>query len=247
MIEDLYKKKVIRDYLSLFSENKWKKLIPLTLEHGILNLQNKTNITSLSLDHIYQMNETIRNEIENKNKPEKEHAQHEGRTMTETSNVVRSKSKEIRPSSKWRKGDAEVFKKKEKKDKKNVEETSSLNSDIYPKWWGSKAPKYDVISYNSENSNMTQEIGNTVQTEIKQAYEETKNEKNDKNNRKKERKENIKKKENKKSTYDIYVKRAEKPLRTELKVRSIKNRKSSLKLKTTLKEIGKCIISKSKT
>jgi len=219
MIEDLYKRKAIRDYLSLFSENKWKKLIPLTLEHGILNLQNKTNITTLSLDDISQMNEMIRTELENKNKPEKEHAQHEGRTTTETSNVVRSKSKEIRPSSKWRKGDAEVFKKKEKKEKKIVEETSSLNSDIYPKWWGSKAPKYDVISYNSENSNMTQEIANTVQTEMKQAYEETKNEKNDKNNRKKEKKDNIKKKDSKKSTFDIYVKRAEKPLRTELKVR----------------------------
>lgn len=217
MIEDLYKKKAIRDYLSLFSESKWKKLIPLTLEHGILHLQKKTNITCLSLDDISQMNDSIRSKLESKNKPEKDVSQYEGRTVTESSNVVRSKSKEMRPSSKWRKGDSEIFKKKEKKEKKNVDETSSLNSDIYPKWWGSKAPQYNVNTYKSETSNCTQEIGNTVQTETKQVYEESKN---DKNIKKKERKDNFKKKDSKKSTNDIYVKRAEKPLKSELKVSS---------------------------
>ena len=52
MIEHLYKKKVIRDFLSLFIESKWKPLITSILEYGILNLKKTVNIASLSAEEL---------------------------------------------------------------------------------------------------------------------------------------------------------------------------------------------------
>ena len=52
MIDQLYKKKIIRDFLSLFSDNKWNQLISITLEYGILMLKSNYNLASLSIDDI---------------------------------------------------------------------------------------------------------------------------------------------------------------------------------------------------
>jgi len=52
MIDQLYKRKIIRDFLSLFSDNKWNQLITITLEYGILMLKSNYNLASLSLDDI---------------------------------------------------------------------------------------------------------------------------------------------------------------------------------------------------
>ena len=52
MIDQLYKRKIIRDFLSLFSDNKWNSLISVTLEYGILMLKSKLNLASLSIDDI---------------------------------------------------------------------------------------------------------------------------------------------------------------------------------------------------
>lgn len=52
MIEILYKRKIIRDFLSLFSDLKWNQLIIHTLEYGILQLKQKINLASLSIDDI---------------------------------------------------------------------------------------------------------------------------------------------------------------------------------------------------
>jgi hypothetical protein len=147
MIEDLYKRKTIRDYLSLFSESRWKHLIPLTLEYGIMNLRKSTNITSLSLEDLAMMIEDMKGEIEMENKvkketqhiketPQREHFQEE-HTDTIRARSRSNNNKESKPSADWRKGDAQVFKKKKEYKAKDIE-TASLNSDIYPKWWGAK-------------------------------------------------------------------------------------------------------------
>lgn len=52
MIEILYKRKIIRDFLSLFSDNKWNQIIIHTLEFGILQLKLKNNLASLSIEDI---------------------------------------------------------------------------------------------------------------------------------------------------------------------------------------------------
>jgi hypothetical protein len=55
MIEILYKRKIIRDFLSLFSDLKWNQLIIHTLEYGILQLKQKSSLASLSIDDIINL------------------------------------------------------------------------------------------------------------------------------------------------------------------------------------------------
>lgn len=55
MIEFLYKKKVIRDYLSLFTENFWKNLISAMLEYGIIQFKKHHNIASLTPEDIFNI------------------------------------------------------------------------------------------------------------------------------------------------------------------------------------------------
>jgi hypothetical protein len=55
MIEVLYKKKVIRDFLSLFTENYWKQLIGYLLEYGIIVFKKHHNINSMSPEDITQI------------------------------------------------------------------------------------------------------------------------------------------------------------------------------------------------
>jgi hypothetical protein len=271
MFEDLLKRKAIRDYLSLFSDTKWKKLIPLTMEFGILNLKERTNVASMSLDNLSMMIHQLKEKFEKKKdkqpKIEKEPPQRESRAITETSNKARSKSKENRPSSKWRKGDSIIFKKKEreistaKNKSKNIDETNSLNSDIYPKWWGTKIPKMNkqqLIEYSkddSSNSHIISERRNTTQNEpsikaFQSRIEETKIEKSFKKKEKKNIEElrEIKRKENKVDN-EIYVaKKPEKQLKSELKVLSLylTARKWKARSRAMLKEIGSFITNRSK-
>lgn len=60
MIELLYKKKIIRDFLSLFTENHWKPLIACILEYGIIMIQKHHNIAYLTPEDIYQIIEKIK-------------------------------------------------------------------------------------------------------------------------------------------------------------------------------------------
>ena len=43
MIENCLRHKIIRDFLRLYTENRWKDLIPSLIEIGILNLQKSFN------------------------------------------------------------------------------------------------------------------------------------------------------------------------------------------------------------
>jgi len=52
MIEEFYKKKVIRDFLSLFNDTKWKELLFLIAEYGIIILKRNHNIAALSIDDL---------------------------------------------------------------------------------------------------------------------------------------------------------------------------------------------------
>ena len=52
MIEVLYKKKIIRDFLSLFTENYWKQLIGYMLEYSIITFKKHHNIASLTPEDI---------------------------------------------------------------------------------------------------------------------------------------------------------------------------------------------------
>jgi hypothetical protein len=62
MIEMLYKKKIIRDFLSLFTENYWKQLISCILEYGIINFKKHHNIASLTPEDIIAVVESLKKE-----------------------------------------------------------------------------------------------------------------------------------------------------------------------------------------
>ncbi len=62
MIEMLYKKKIIRDFLSLFTENYWKQLIVSIVEYGIINFKKHHNIAALTPEEIIQVVEILKKE-----------------------------------------------------------------------------------------------------------------------------------------------------------------------------------------
>ena len=52
MLSNLCKVKIIRNFLSLYKENCWEKLICYMAEYGIILLKKKKNISSMSSDDI---------------------------------------------------------------------------------------------------------------------------------------------------------------------------------------------------
>jgi hypothetical protein len=62
MKELLYKKKIIRDFLSLFTENHWNQLITSLLEYAIINFKKHHSVASLSPEDIVNIVETLKKE-----------------------------------------------------------------------------------------------------------------------------------------------------------------------------------------
>ena len=101
-MEEFYKKKVIRDFLSLFSESKWKNLCILCLEYGILTLKKNYQISSLSMEDIDQFVDDL---IEEDAKKQKKNLRKFDITKQNTSNHSNITSYNNKASSNWRKGD----------------------------------------------------------------------------------------------------------------------------------------------
>jgi hypothetical protein len=60
MIDSLYKKKIIRDFLSLFTENHWKSLIACLVEYAILRFKKEFNIVSMTAEEVISVIENIK-------------------------------------------------------------------------------------------------------------------------------------------------------------------------------------------
>ena len=60
MMEILYKKKVIRDFLSLYNEKFWIPLISHICEYGIILFKKKYTIASLNPEDIYKIIENFK-------------------------------------------------------------------------------------------------------------------------------------------------------------------------------------------
>src|SRR5688500_15300643 len=141
MFDEFYKKKVIRDFLSLFSESKWKELIILSLEYGIIMLKKNHNVASLSVDDFSNIVDELKEEESKRIK--KEMKKFESKSISRERSVSNSK-----PSSDWRKGDYTVYTNKNekipqiseilaKKEKKEINKTFQNYNEkqIYPEWW----------------------------------------------------------------------------------------------------------------
>jgi hypothetical protein len=62
MIEQFYKKKLIRDFISLFTETKWEEVLIFLAEYGVISLKRNFNIASLSLEDLSSIIEDLKDE-----------------------------------------------------------------------------------------------------------------------------------------------------------------------------------------
>ena len=133
-MEEFYKKKSIRDFLSLFSESKWKSLCLLCIEYGILNLKLKYQISSLSLDDIQEYVDELKDQLTKIAKSGKKKLRENNSEMVDkvsqkaSTNNKRYASNGFKPSSEWRKGEEKTIFDVDNKENNNKE--SESNGDI---------------------------------------------------------------------------------------------------------------------
>ena len=114
-MEEFYKKKIIRDFLTLFSESKWKNLCILCMEYGILMLKQKYQVSSLSMDDIEEfVNDLIEEESKKNHKNLKKLRQDIVSNTNfyynnNSSSIPNNTSTSFKPSSDWRKGEIKTI------------------------------------------------------------------------------------------------------------------------------------------
>jgi hypothetical protein len=124
MIEEFYKRKIIRDFLSLFSETKWKELLFHLVEYAIIMLKRNYNVASLSLDDIIAILDDLKEEETRRFR----------QNMRELGNNRTNYEVEAEKApSDWRKGINKVLVKKPTKEVKKV--INKKPQSTYPEWW----------------------------------------------------------------------------------------------------------------
>ena len=117
-MEEFYKKKIIRDFLTLFSESKWKNLCILCMEYGILTLKQKYQISSLSMEDIEEfVNDLIEEESKKNQKNLKKLRQgiisntnfNYNNNNINSNSIANNTSTSFKPSSDWRKGEIKTI------------------------------------------------------------------------------------------------------------------------------------------
>jgi hypothetical protein len=93
MIEVLYKKKVIRDFLSLFTENYWKQLIGYILEYGIITFKKHHNVASLSPEDIFQIIDKMKKDDNLEEKKMSNIVKSRSISKDKTNSLIKSQSK----------------------------------------------------------------------------------------------------------------------------------------------------------
>ena len=115
-MEEFYKNKIIRNFLTLFSESKWKNLCILCMEYGVLTLKTKYQVSSLSMEDIEEfVNDLVEQEKIKNQKNLKKLRQDIGSNTNAKDNMRNSKisntnsnynsQASFKPSSDWRKGE----------------------------------------------------------------------------------------------------------------------------------------------
>ena len=86
MLEKLYKKKVIRSFLSLYSEKYWTQLVSHILEYGIILFKKKYTVSALSPEDICQIVEGLKKD---------EHIYDNIKTLKKTNNSKSSRQSSL--------------------------------------------------------------------------------------------------------------------------------------------------------
>jgi hypothetical protein len=135
MIDEFFKKKIIRDFLSLFSESKCKELIFLLLEYGIIEMRKNYNVASLSLDDINNIVDELKEEETKRMK----------QNLKKLEKFPKNKSPKSKPSSNWRnssdkstdyvKFSNDISNKINRKLAEIESTKKNTSTNIYPQWW----------------------------------------------------------------------------------------------------------------
>ena len=116
-MEEFYKNKIIRNFLTLFSESKWKNLCILCMQYGVLTLKTKYQVSSLSMEDIEEfVNDLVEEEKKKNKKNLKKLRQDIGSNSINSKDIRNSKisnstsnynnaQTSFKPSSDWRKGE----------------------------------------------------------------------------------------------------------------------------------------------
>ncbi len=154
-MEEFYKKKIIRDFLTLFSESKWKNLCILCMEYGILMLKQKYQVSSLSMEDI---EEFVNDLIEEESKKNQKNLKKLRQDIVSNTNFnynnynnsnANNTSTSFKPSSDWRKGEVKtIF---DGDDTNNV-----LNNQNYNKY----NQNINNYHYSNTNNNIGKNINN---------------------------------------------------------------------------------------
>ena len=167
-MEEFYKKKIIRDFLTLFSESKWKNLCILCMEYGVLTLKQKYQVSSLSMEDIEEfVNDLIEEESKKNQKNLKKLRQgivsNTNFNYNNNSNNINSNSNanntstSFKPSSDWRKGEVKtIFDNEdnyfEQNNKYNYDNFNQNNTDITNNYHYRKNNDNNNIKFNEENN-----------------------------------------------------------------------------------------------
>ncbi len=113
-MEEFYKKKIIRDFLTLFSESKWKNLCILCMEYGVLMLKQKYQVSSLSMEDIEEfVNDLIEEESKKNQKNLKKLRQdivsNTNFNYNNNNSNANNTSTSFKPSSDWRRGEVKTI------------------------------------------------------------------------------------------------------------------------------------------
>ena len=117
-MEEFYKKKIIRDFLTLFSESKWKNLCILCMEYGVLTLKQKYQVSSLSMEDIEEfVNDLIEEESKKNQKNLKKLRQgiisntnfNYNNNNIYSNSMANNTSTSFKPSSDWSKGEVKTI------------------------------------------------------------------------------------------------------------------------------------------
>ena len=169
-MEEFYKKKVIRDFLSLFSESKWKNLCILCLEYGILTLKKNYQISSLSMEDIDQFVDDL---IEEDAKKQKKNLRKFDITKQNTSNHSNITSYNNKASSNWRQGETKSIFDNDEQDLEvsndvsvasKVAKEKLLDEILYPKKNKITYPKESDIFQTSSTKNKKRDAKNYTST-----------------------------------------------------------------------------------
>jgi hypothetical protein len=142
MIEEFYKRKLIRDFLSLFSETKWKELLFHLVEYAIIMLKRNHNIATLSLEDIIAILDDLK---------EEDTRRFRQNMRTLENNRTNYEVESEKPPSDWRKGVNKVTAAKKPTPEVKKKCINKKNQGTYPEWWNEEekqgSQKEKMVTY----------------------------------------------------------------------------------------------------